>query len=51
MLMWMSEHTIQMDALDKIILGVKCECIREKVCIEPIVEKIVGSRGRWFGLV
>ena len=40
MLRWMSGHTKQ----DRI----RNECIREKVGVAPIVEKIVKFRLRWF---
>jgi hypothetical protein len=43
MLRWMSGHT----RLDRI----RNECIREKVGVAPIEEKMVESRLRWFGHV
>ena len=43
MLRWMSGHTRQE--------RIRNECIREKVGVAPIVEKMVESRLRWFGHV
>ena len=43
MLRWMSGHT----RLDRI----RNECIREKIGVAPIEEKMVKSRLRWFGHV
>lgn len=43
MLCWMNGHTRQ--------CKIRNGCIREKVRVAPIVEKIVESRHRWFGHV
>ena len=43
MLCWMNGHTKQ--------CKIRNGCIREKVRVASIVEKIVESRHRWFGHV